>query len=121
MPVLIQYLKLQQGFEGNFLPRFLACLKRFAGQPVEQSGVVRRSQGWQVNVAADHSGSKPEAHKRRGKWGYHPLEELTKHEREAMQAGNGRPSDADIARTITEVTFRCSLSHAPLIALRNQS
>lgn len=78
----------------------------FAGQPVEQSGVVRRSQGWQVNVAADHSGSKPEAHKRRGKWGYHPLEELTKHEREAMQAGNGRPSDADIARTITEVNWK---------------
>lgn len=56
-------------------------------------------------MAADHSGSKPEAHKRRGKWGYHPLEELTKHEREAMQAGNGRPSDADIARTLTEVTL----------------
>lgn len=81
---------------------------RFAGQPVEQSGMVRRNQGWQVNVAADHSGSKPEAHKRRGKWGYHPLEELTKHEREAMLAGNGRPSDADIARTITEVTRRSS-------------
>ncbi|KAG0586327.1 hypothetical protein KC19_2G082900 [Ceratodon purpureus] len=78
----------------------------FAGQPVEQSGMVRRNQGWQVNVAADHSGSKPEAHKRRGKWGYHPLEELTKHEREAMQAGNGRPSDADIARTITEVNWK---------------
>lgn len=58
-----------------------------------------------MNVAADHSGSKPEAHKRRGKWGYHPLEGLTKHEREAMQAGNGRPSDADVARTITEVLF----------------
>lgn len=60
-----------------------------------------------MNVAADHSGSKPEAHKRRGKWGYHPLEELTKHEREAMQAGNGRPSDADIARTLTEVSPFC--------------
>lgn len=77
-----------------------------AGQPVESSSGVRRNQGWQVNVAADHSGSKPEAHKRRGKWGYHPLEELTKHEREAMQAGNGRPSDADIARTLTEINWK---------------
>lgn len=59
-----------------------------------------------VRVAADFSDSKPDAsNKRRGKWGYHPLEELSKLEKEEIdQAGDGKLTDAEVARTISEVS-----------------
>ncbi|CAM6127168.1 unnamed protein product [Calypogeia fissa] len=59
-----------------------------------------------VRVAADHSDSKPDSHKRQGKWGYHPLEDLSKLEKEEIEnAGDGRLSTAEVARTIAEVNW----------------
>jgi hypothetical protein len=74
---------------------------------VEQSAAKRRDEGWQVNVAADQSGSKPDASERSEKCGYHPLEELSKLEKEEMLAANGRPTAAAIARTVAEVPSCC--------------
>lgn len=57
-----------------------------------------------VRVAPDYSDSKPESYKRQGKWSYHPLEELSKVEKEELEhAGDGKLSNAEVARTISEV------------------
>ncbi|KAL2651789.1 hypothetical protein R1flu_019917 [Riccia fluitans] len=75
------------------------------GSSVENSSVSRRSV--EVRVAADFSDSKPDSsNKRRGKWGYHPLEELTKMEKEELdQAGDGKLTEAEVARTVAEVNW----------------
>ncbi|KAG6553855.1 hypothetical protein Mapa_004772 [Marchantia paleacea] len=72
---------------------------------LEHSLVNKRSV--EVRVAADFSDSKPDSsNKRRGKWGYHPLEELSKVEKEEIdQAGDGKLTDAEVARTISEVNW----------------
>ncbi|CAM6033748.1 unnamed protein product [Sphagnum compactum] len=96
-----------QGLTGLSFGR--GMLSRFLAEPVEQSAVKRRDEGWQVNVAADQSGSKPDASERSEKCGYHPLEELSKLEKEEMLAANGRPTAAAIARTVAEVNWYAAI------------
>ncbi|CAK9234644.1 unnamed protein product [Sphagnum troendelagicum] len=96
-----------QGLIGPSLGR--GMLSRFLAEPVEQSAAKRRDEGWQVNVAADQSGSKPDASERSEKCGYHPLEELSKLEKEEMLAANGRPTAAAIARTVAEVNWYAAI------------
>lgn len=99
----------------------IMCSCRFPISPSSAPTLFSR-RNVDVRVAADYSDSKPESHKRQDKWGYHPLEDLSKVEKDEIEhAGEGKLTIAEVARTISEVfsdffvalLIQCSSSRAP--------
>lgn len=77
---------------------------RFPFSPSVGHALVSKRNG-DVRVAADRNDSTPESYKRQEQWGYHPLEDLSKVEKEGIEHADGKLTTAEVARTISEVNW----------------
>ena len=87
------------------------CMARFSdrhtfGSVLEHLSVLQKRKEYrtEVCVAADFPDSKPDASSYMGDLGYHPLEDISSFEKKKnMELTDRRLTDAEIARTLTEV------------------